>query len=534
MGHHQNGGALMTTYVNAKAFTGTGPDHFASAFTIEDGKYTWVGETEQVADGTETVDLGGATVLPGLLDVHTHPIFMATLADTQTLLQPTVTSLQEMIDELKKHPEYGKGPDAWVLGFGYNEDKYPDGKPDRHALDRVSTTQPVFAYRADGHTAVCNSFALEVAGIDETTPDPDHGVITRDENGVPTGGLVEKSASDLVMDRRPAPDRDDIAAKIVGLNERLLGFGIVAVDDLYGNFVEDPLEMTRTAAERGYLPQSGVFLVWGIDPLEEVTEDERTGRVRVAGVKVFMDGAFSNRTAWVEEPYPDSHNHGIVTVSDDDLRTAAAWARRNGVQMAVHVMGDRGINHLLDMFENDEPWLTDRPSIRFDHSTLYTKEMMERTAKARMNFGVISHSVFFYAEYDSYEASLGEREFKIAYPLKSMYENLPLVAIASDSPATAWEFCDNPFISVMAAVCRKAYNGADINQAEALSVGQALELITGRAAQISTNRDVGVIADGYEGNFVVLDRDVFTIDPESIDQTKVLTTYLRGDVVFQR
>lgn len=260
---------------------------------------------------------------------------------------------------------------------------------------------------------------------------------------------MEKSASDLVMDRRPAPDRDDIAAKIVGLNERLLGFGIVAVDDLYGNFVEDPLEMTRTAAERGYLPQSGVFLVWGIDPLEEVTEDERTGRVRVAGVKVFMDGAFSNRTAWVEEPYPDSHNHGIVTVSDDDLRTAAAWARRNGVQMAVHVMGDRGINHLLDMFENDEPWLTDRPSIRFDHSTLYTKEMMERTAKARMNFGVISHSVFFYAEYDSYEASLGEREFKIAYPLKSMYENLPLAAIASDSPATAWEFCDNPFISVM-------------------------------------------------------------------------------------
>ena len=115
-----------------------------------------------------------------------------------------------------------------------------------------------------------------------------------------------------------------------------------------------------------------------------------------------------------------------------------------------------------------------------------------------------------------------------------MYENLPTFAISSDSPATAWAYCDNPFISVMAAVCRKAYNGADINQKEAVTVGQALELYTGRAAQISTNRGVGLIAPGYEGNFAVLDRDVFTIEPETIDQTKVVTTYLRGDVVFQR
>lgn len=392
----------------------------------------------------------------------------------------------------------------------------------------------MFAYRADGHTAVCNSFALELAGIDENTPDPEGGRIIRDENGVPTGVLVETSATDLVIRKRAPLEKDEIVRRLVGLNERLLGFGIVAVDDLYGNFVEDPLGITRAAADAGYLPHSSVFLVWGLDPLEPVDESERTGRVSVAGVKIFMDGAFSNRTAWVEDPYPDSDNHGIVTISDDDLRKAADWARTNGVQMTVHVMGDRGINHLLDLFEDEEPWLTDRPSIRFDHSTLYTREMMERTAKARMNFGVVSHSVFFYAEYDSYEAGLGAKQFEIAYPLKTMYEHLPVFAIASDSPATAWAYCDNPFISVMAAVCRKAYNGADINQAEAISVGQALELITGRAAKVSTNRDVGVIGEGYEGNFVVLDRDVFEIEPETIDQTQVLKTYLRGDLVFDR
>ena len=285
----------------------------------------------------------------------------------------------------------------------------------------------MFAYRADGHTAVCNSFALELAGIDENTPDPEGGRIIRDENGVPTGVLVETSATDLVIRKRAPLEKDEIVRRLVGLNERLLGFGIVAVDDLYGNFVEDPLGITRAAADAGYLPHSSVFLVWGLDPLEPVDESERTGRVSVAGVKIFMDGAFSNRTAWVEDPYPDSDNHGIVTISDDDLRKAADWARTNGVQMTVHVMGDRGINHLLDLFEDEEPWLTDRPSIRFDHSTLYTREMMERTAKAHMNFGVVSHSVFFYAEYDSYEASLGARQFKIAYPLKTMYGGYPFL-----------------------------------------------------------------------------------------------------------
>ncbi|WP_431310589.1 amidohydrolase family protein [Mobilicoccus caccae] len=151
-----------------------------------------------------------------------------------------------------------------------------------------------------------------------------------------------------------------------------------------------------------------------------------------------------------------------------------------------------------------------------------------------MRFGVISHSVFFYAEYDSYETSLGEEQFAIAYPLRTMYENLPDVAIASDSPATAWADCDNPFISVMAAVCRRAYNGADINQAEAISVGQALELYTGRAARITGNRGVGLVAPGYEGNFVVLDRDVFTIEESTIDQTRVMRTYLRGELAFSR
>lgn len=372
--------ANAITYTNAKVFTGSGPEDFVSAFTIEDGVFTWTGESEDVT-ATDAVDLGGATVLPGLLDVHTHPIFMATLADSMTLLQPEVTSLESMLDALRRHPDLGAGPQAWVMGFGYNEAKYPDGAPDRHALDRVSTEQPVFARRADGHTAVCNTFALDLAGITRDTPDPAGGRIVRDASGEPTGVLEETSAVDLVYRVKPAPDSAEIARRLAGLSEHFLEFGLVAVDDLYGNFVDEPLAVTRAAVDQGYRPQSSVFLVWGHDALPALTDADRTGQARVGGVKVFLDGAFSNRTAWVECAYPGSEDHGIITITDGELRSAADWARENGVQMAVHVMGDRGINHLIDLFADEEPWLEDRPSIRFDPSTLFTRDMMRASSR---------------------------------------------------------------------------------------------------------------------------------------------------------
>ncbi|GMA40574.1 hypothetical protein GCM10025883_26190 [Mobilicoccus caccae] len=525
--------ANAITYTNAKVFTGSGPEDFVSAFTIEDGVFTWTGESEDVT-ATDAVDLGGATVLPGLLDVHTHPIFMATLADSMTLLQPEVTSLESMLDALRRHPDLGAGPQAWVMGFGYNEAKYPDGAPDRHALDRVSTEQPVFARRADGHTAVCNTFALDLAGITRDTPDPAGGRIVRDASGEPTGVLEETSAVDLVYRVKPAPDSAEIARRLAGLSEHFLEFGLVAVDDLYGNFVDEPLAVTRAAVDQGYRPQSSVFLVWGHDALPALTDADRTGQARVGGSQGVPGRGLQQPHRLGRMRLPrlrgprDHHDHRRGVAQRRGLgageRRADGRARhgRPRDQPPDRPLRRRGAVARGPPLDPVRPLDPVHP--RHD----------ARVIEARMRFGVISHSVFFYAEYDSYETSLGEEQFAIAYPLRTMYENLPDVAIASDSPATAWADCDNPFISVMAAVCRRAYNGADINQAEAISVGQALELYTGRAARITGNRGVGLVAPGYEGNFVVLDRDVFTIEESTIDQTRVMRTYLRGELAFSR
>lgn len=524
----------MTTrsFSGGKVFLGTGEHAFAEAFTITDGVFTWVGASADAP--ADAVDLAGATVLPGLLDVHIHPAFLAEMADSADLLPPGVASVAGLVEKLRRHPNVGAGPDAWIDGFGYTEARYPEGGPTRYDLDRVSTTQPVMARRADVHTAVVNSYLLERAGITRDTPDPAGARFDRFPDGEPNGVLCELPALDRINDLRPAPTAADWVQRLVKVSDRLLRHGITTVDDMLASMIPDCLAVFRAAEQAGYRPRTGLFLHWGPEGLRDLTDAERTGRVRVAGVKLLLDGAYSNRTAWTRDPYPGTCEHGIPTSTPEEMRAAVAWARRNGVQAALHAMGDAAISAIIEQFADEEPWLGDRPSISIQHSTLFSPEMIRRVREARMRFGVVSHTIFFFAEYDDYAVNLSPEQFRIAYPIRDFYEQLPHTALASDAPATAWSECENVFWSVKAAVQRRSAGGADLNQEQAVTVGQALELYTGRAARVTTAPGVGTIEVGNEGSFVVLDADPFTLTPDELDRVGVRQTWIAGDPVWPR
>jgi predicted amidohydrolase YtcJ len=151
-----------------------------------------------------------------------------------------------------------------------------------------------------------------------------------------------------------------------------------------------------------------------------------------------------------------------------------------------------------------------------------------------MSFAVVSHSIFLFAEYDSYQRNLSASQFEIAYPIRSFYEHVPLTALSSDNPATAWADADNVFVSIKAAVLRRAYNSADMGQAEAVTVPQALLLYTGRASEVAPLDGVGLIEKGYEGSFVVLDRDLFSVPEAEIDQVTVAETWVQGELAYAR
>jgi predicted amidohydrolase YtcJ len=428
------------------------------------------------------------------------------------------------------------GRSAWITGSGYDETLFVEGRsPEARDLDRVSTEQPVMVWRADRHSSVCNTRALELAGITADTPDPPGARFERDDHGRPNGILTEREATRAVSGCRPAPDRAVRVRQLRAAGERLLSRGIVGVCDMMATSLEEPLQTYRDAHAEGPFPVAGLFLGWDPDaPLDDLVDEDRSGGTRIAGAKVLMDGTYSNRTAWVCEPYPDSADRGMRTIGDDDLRAAAAWCRRNGVQLAVHAMGDRAIRHVVGVLGDDEPWLDDRPSVRIEHATLMDRGLVEAVASARVRFGIATHSIFFFAEYDAYARNLRPELVDDAYPLARLYSRIDSLALSSDCPATAWSDADDVFISVQAAVTRQAHTGAVVGGPAALTVPQAILLYTSRAARLAGMHDLGVLAPGRSGSLVVLDRDVFSVPEDEIAQVRVDETWLDGDLVHSR
>jgi len=529
----------VRTFINGRIFTGRSETEFVGAFSIADGRFVRVGD--DVEREGEVIDLEGRTVVPGFLDIHTHPTYVAMIVDAVPCTVPDVTSIPEMIEALRHHPNFGKGPDAWIEGFGYDESKLAERRtPTTEDLDKVSTTQPVHVLRSDCHSGICNTRALELAGITRETEDPPNGRFGRYADGRPNGLLEEFAANDVVMRAKAVQDYEGQVRRIAATGAHYGARGIVAVTEMMAKVHPfDHLAVFRDAAARGMPQQAALYFTWtGLQehPLPDLTDEERSGRVKFAGIKLFADGSVSGRTAWMHSPFRGSSECGYPTVTDAELEAAHEWARRNGVQIAVHAMGDRAIDHVIDFFADREPWLgPDVPSVRLEHVTFIGERQMRRMREARMTFAADTQVIFFFAEHDAYAANLTQDQYARAYAVRSAYEGIPRFGLSSDAPATTWADPDDVFVSIKAAVTRRAYNGAAIVPAQAITVPQAVLLYTARAATLSPfEGPLGRIAEGYEGSFVVLDRDVFTIDPEEIDRTNVQETWIRGERVFAR
>lgn len=529
----------QATFTNGHVFTGSGETDFVNAFTVTDGSVSRVGATDDVR-ATNIVDLGGRTVLPAFLDIHTHPPGVAMTVRAVPCIAPAVTNIPEMIAALKKHPQAGQGHDAWIEGWGYDESKLAEHRtPTAQDLDLVSTTQPVYVGRSDFHSAVCNTRALQLAGITRNTPDPEGGRFGRDGDGNPNGLLLELGAVNAVRRVKAVESFDATVSSMRATSDHFLERGIVAITDMMASATPfDDLEVYRQAAARGFAPQVLLYFNW-VD-LErklppDLSDDQRTGPIKFAGIKMFADGSISGRTAWMREPFAGSDECGMSTLTVDSMEAGYEWARRNRVQVAVHAMGDRALDTVIEFFADKPPWMADAvPSVRLEHATLLSDAHLARIAKARMRFGVATQIIFSFAEYDSYVSHLKPLQFAQAYRLKTWFGAIDCLGLSSDAPATPWADPDNVFVSIQAAVTRTAYNGRVFVSEEAITVPQAVLLYTSRAARVAAFDRLGRIAAGFDASFVVLDRDIFSIDPSHIHQTRVVETWIRGERVFQR
>jgi predicted amidohydrolase YtcJ len=527
------------SFINGKIFTARNEQEFVTAFKVAGGKITWTGDQNEI-DDNGAIDLEGRTVLPGFIDIHTHPAYVAMIVNSVPCTVPVVTNIPEMIEALKRHPNFGRGPNDWIDGFGYDESKLAEHRtPTAADLDQVSTAQPVYVLRSDCHSGICNTRALQIAGITKETPDPEGAHFGRLENGAPNGVLEEHGANDAVLRVKTVADYPTKVSAIAAIARHYNERGIVALTDMMS--VTTPfhdLQVYRDAQKQGLRQQTALYFNWlGLNdkPIPDLTDDDRKGRTRFAGVKLFADGSVSGKTAWMCEPYRNS-GHGYSTLTEADLESAYEWTRRNRVQLAIHAMGDRALQRIIDFFAGKEPWLgQDIPSVRLEHATFLNDRQISQMNNSRMIFGVATQIIFFFAEHDSYSENLTDDVYRRSYPLRTFYENIHHLGLSSDAPATTWADPDNVFVSLKAAVVRRAYNGADIVSEQALTIPQAVMLYTSRPATMAPFAGrLGQLAEGFDASFIVLDRDIFTIDANEIDRTAVLQTWIDGEKVYER
>ncbi|WP_144547999.1 amidohydrolase [Bacillus sp. X1(2014)] len=524
------------TYINGKIFTANQEKPYADAMVVRDGKVAWIGcqaDLEKI-DG-DYIDLQGQRVLPGLIDAHLHPLYLANASKQIACTPPLVNSIKDLIKQVRSL-RGAQGKDQWVEGWGYDEGKLLERRsPTRWDLDQAAVDVPVIITRTCAHIVVVNSKALELAGISKETPDMPGGQIDRDKDGEPTGVLRE-NAKDLVTRIMPVKTLEENAELLAELSDVLLAHGITAITDAMGRTEPtDYLEMYKDAVQKGLKQRTVLYYIWEDLKKQSMLEKEKTNlenQIHIGGVKLFSDGSVSGQTAWVNPPFlGDGENYGIQMTTQEELLAAAEAAKQNNVQLVVHAMGEQAIDLIVNTFYGKKGWLQDAPSIRIEHAAMPTQQALQRAAETGIAF--VTQPIFLFAEIESYHNNLGAERTKKTYPVKSMLAAGIKVAFSSDAPATAWADPVNPFVGIKAAVTRLAYDGTDTGQKQTVDVETAINLYTRAAQEITRIPKVGQLAPGYHADFIILDQDIFEVDQEKIDEIQVIETFMGGNLVYK-
>jgi predicted amidohydrolase YtcJ len=489
---------------------------------IDNGRVVAVGESSDLrSSNISSEEHIGGFLYPGFRDAHIHAVpYVASLRGCSL---KTAVDMDDVIGRLRAHARTLKG-DAPLVATRFDDEHLVEHRlPTRHDLDAAASNRPVVIYRYCGHIAVANSLALAASGITSATPDPEGGTIDRDHTGAPTGVLRETAAG-LVATALARGGRVSEEDLIDGLR-RLAGLGITSIGAMIG-YGESPSEqlaaetqLWKSVASDLPIRVQGIVIAGDDKELASAAEvlSEAGGRLRWLGVKRFADGSLGGHTAAMTDPFSDNPTTGTYRLTDADTAVCRASVDMGGM-VAVHAIGDRAVDGVLDLFANLVADGASPASLRMEHVSVINPDQVDRFA----DLGVIGsvQPAFLASEADWLYARVGGERSSWVYPFRSMLDaGIPLAG-SSDCPVEP----PHPLWGIAAAVDRHG-----ISPEEALTPQEALGLFTHGAAKAL--REPEPLAPESPADFVVLDIDMRKANASAIHDATVVATYVDGQPI---
>lgn len=534
--------AQVTVIENVKGYTYTTQETLVTFSTVafKNSKVLAIGDSQLASQypNAKVINGKGKTMIPGIVDGHGHLLglgFNKLNVDVRDLKSAKATA-QKVAEYASKNKQL-----TWIKGRGWNQEIWSDSRyPTAKQLDEYVSDRPVYLSRVDGHAAWLNTKAMELAGITRDTISPAGGEIIKDENGEPTGVLIDNAES-LVMAKIPAPTQDEMALALKTASEHLLSLGITSMHD--AGIDQDTYNLYVNKAANNELMVRIYGMLAATDP--NLTDMLKAGYVKddndflsIRSVKIYGDGALGSRGAALLEPYhDDSHNKGLLVTSKDKLTPLFDTILDHRFQINIHAIGDRANRIALDEFERvfkaPEASLINGEALRHrvEHAQVVHVEDIPRFKT--LNIIPSMQPTHATSDKDMAPKRIGEERLKGAYAWQSFIKQGTKIVAGSDFPVEL----ANPFFGVHAAVARQDRDNQPKGgwlMGEAMTIEQAFKAFTIDAAFGAHQENIiGGLQAGKYADFVLLDRDIFKLDAKDLWKTKVLETWVAGKQVFK-
>ncbi|HJM71085.1 MAG TPA: amidohydrolase [Gammaproteobacteria bacterium] len=535
-------------YINGSIHTFDQELTVVDSILVKDGIIQYIGNTDDVIshanEEIEVIDLAGKMMMPSFHDAHAHPVWSGVEAFKCVLLD--INDIEMIKKKLKACLESDlTKATGWLYAGGFNIGLFPSANPHKSFLDSISEEVPIFLSASDGHNALVNSRALELAKITSLTPNPEGAIIEKDPiTGEPSGTLREPAASSLVSNLIP-PDSDELQEKGLIYAQNLAHqYGITSMVAASEGAKE--LTSFKRVADRGDLNLRLIACIdLGVtnfahsrDEFESIFNNRgiyRHERMRVDCIKIFIDGVLEGQTGAVLDPYIGTNNTGILYLSQEELNATVSEFDSQGIQVMTHAIGDKAVRSILDAYEYAIENNGERDNRHhISHLQLIHKKDIPR-------FGALNVIANFQAAWalpDEWITLVNLPEVGLdrvnrMYPIRSVHDAGGMVAGGSDWAVSTM----NPLVAIETAIRRSDPDDeidGTLNEDEKMDLTEMLKAYTINGAYLMHQDHLtGSIETGKYADLIILEENLYEIPHEKISEVKVIQTLLEGETVFR-